>query len=197
MTDLSDRLRLARQAQQVLGAYDASYPPDILLPAGELVANPSFTTDLSGWSAATWTWAAGDAVSTGQEAALQQQLTLVPGAKYRLVASMDPHPDGIFVFGGQGIPLGEIDTTVTAPETATALIAVNPPMGAVIHVRSISLYGPQPAPIAATVQTESPDEESPPEPEDEPIADEPERDEPEADELAEEPDDDDEPQDLF
>jgi hypothetical protein len=62
---------------------------NLIVPAqlgSELLTNPNFTTDLSGWSGANWDWAAGSLAThtTGATAALTQSISVTSGTTYQL-----------------------------------------------------------------------------------------------------------------
>ncbi len=124
----SGQLAKARQHAQT-AYYDAAgtwtQPQAIEGTLGsELVTNGNFTTDLTGWSGANWSWSAGVALhSAGSTADLTQSLVPTIGDTYKVTFTVTSGSAGYrarLYFGGFWSDIDDFDGTYTVYITATS-----------------------------------------------------------------------------
>lgn len=130
---------------------------DFAVVGPNLLTNPSFDTDLSGWTVgANWAWnAAGAAKHTaGSTAALSQAVTLVAGETYRINWTMSGRTAGsvTFALGANvtgGITSVSSSTSLAAPAASTTFtITPTTDFDGLIEVTGVNLLNPTVASIA-------------------------------------------------
>jgi hypothetical protein len=124
-----------------LGQYSFAGPTDAQATAtlgSELVTNPSFASDLSGWTAgAGWSWAAGGALHTaGNTATLAQDESVTSGSTYQLDIVISGRTAGSIAIDLGAVSVIEsgtasaftstISRTVVSGATGTVSLAITP-----------------------------------------------------------------------
>ena len=137
-----------------LGQYSLAGPTDAQATATlgtELITNPSFASDLSGWTAgAGWSWAAGGALHTaGNTATLAQDESVTNGSTYQLDIVISGRTAGSIAIALGAVSVIESSTetaftstlsrTVVAGATGTVSLAITPTTDFNGTVDSVSL----------------------------------------------------------
>lgn len=123
------------------GRYVLEGPTDAQATAtlgSELITNPSFDSDLSGWTAgAGWSWSSGGALHTaGNTATLEQSVTVVSGSTYQLDIVITGRTAGsitvalgavsVIESGGATSFTATLSRSVVAGATGSVLLAITP-----------------------------------------------------------------------
>jgi hypothetical protein len=137
-----------------LGQYSLAGPTDAQATATlgtELITNPSFASDLSGWTAgAGWSWAAGGALHTaGNTATLDQGVAVTNGSTYQLEIAISGRTAGsiavalgavsVIESGSSTAFTSTLSRTVVAGATGTVSLAITPTTDFNGKIDSVSL----------------------------------------------------------
>ena len=137
-----------------LGQYSLAGPTDAQATATlgtELITNPSFASDLSGWTAGSgWSWAAGGALhAAGNTATLAQDESVTNGSTYQLDIVISGRTAGSIAIALGAVSVIESSTetaftstlsrTVVAGATGTVSLAITPTTDFNGTVDSVSL----------------------------------------------------------
>ena len=137
-----------------LGQYSLAGPTDAQATATlgtELITNPSFASDLSGWTAGSgWSWAAGGALhAAGNTATLDQGVAVTNGSTYQLEIAISGRTAGsiavalgavsVIESGSSTAFTSTLSRTVVAGATGTVSLAITPTTDFNGTVDSVSL----------------------------------------------------------
>jgi len=122
------------------GRYVLEGPTDAQATAtlgSELITNPSFDSDLSGWTAgAGWSWSSGGALHSSGTATLEQSVTVVSGSTYQLDIVITGRTAGSIAIALGAVSVVEsgaatsftatLSRSVVAGATGSVLLAITP-----------------------------------------------------------------------